>query len=189
MVNKWIRKSHNFDALVECGLQSSGMFHTYIASAKQAEVHTIWQHFGAQYSIGLWCIQHGRYLYSNQIAQSLTEPNWLIIRVILSKPNVRTWLCCKFFIYMSYAIQEFVQSRDCAAHLQNSEIACQSQDCAANLETTQDICTISRLQFAFGYTPHGSHCALPKRKYVSNLELDGTGVTRFKFEHAHSSCA
>jgi len=27
--------------------------------------------------------------------------------------------------------------------------------------------------------PHDAHCALPKRKYVSNLDLDGTGVTRF----------
>ena len=25
---------------------------------------------------------------------------------------------------------------------------------------------------------HDTHCALPKRKYVSNLDLDGTGVTR-----------
>ena len=31
---------------------------------------------------------------------------------------------------MFHAIEEFVQSRDCAAHSQNPEIACQSWDCA-----------------------------------------------------------
>ena len=43
-------------------------------------------------------------------------------------------------------IQEFVQSRDCAAHSQNPETACQSRDCTANLEITQYVCTISRLR-------------------------------------------
>ena len=32
---------------------------------------------------------------------------------------------------MFCAIQEFVQSQDCAAHSQNPEIACESQDCAS----------------------------------------------------------
>ena len=27
------------------------------------------------------------------------------------------------------------------------------------------------------YRPHDAHCALPKQKYVSNLDLNGTGVT------------
>ena len=29
-----------------------------------------------------------------------------------------------------------------------------------------------------GDRPHDVHCVLPKRKYISNLDLDGAGVTR-----------
>ena len=31
---------------------------------------------------------------------------------------------------------------------------------------------------SFSDRPHDVHCASPKRKYVSNQDLDGTGVTR-----------
>ena len=49
--------------------------------------------------------------------------------------------------YVFRAIQEFVQSRDCAVHSQNLETACQSQDCAlglCNLEIVRHQCAISR---------------------------------------------
>ena len=37
---------------------------------------------------------------------------------------------CGILEYMFRTILEFAQSRDCAAHSQNPEIACQSRDCA-----------------------------------------------------------
>ena len=52
-------------------------------------------------------------------------------------------------MYMFRAIQEFAQSRDCATHSQNPEIAHQSRDCALNLEIAQCVCAISRLRSKF----------------------------------------